>query len=622
MARQYKLRLRDGTVLAVDQAGLRTWMIDDRAMVQPMGTRGWRPLREVLAEEAVLGARARPEAAPRPGAGGRQTLADADIPAIPVKPATMEPSAGGHEAGREAAEEPPPRRPTLAEGAPLPLVPPPPAGTPIRAAATSPPVEPLAPPPPPKPVPAPAPVPPRAPAAVPAPAAPAAAPVAAPPAAAVRPAPIAPPPARPASPPPARPAPQAQAPTQAPARPAAPPPPPPRAAPPASAPGPLIPEPPPEDAPPLLEDLPIIPFKRLEDEEVEAPRASLRVAGPADRLEETDLADQLALVIQQEVAKGNAVVIPEDELEELDLIDDYEEHEEFETGGRDDRAAPTRAPAFAAAPSGATPAPAGPAPPLAAALATGVNQLAGWLRTATERARTHVASQPAAPATAAEPLKPPPPVSELPILSFGQDASAGSKRPIRKAAIAAVGVLAAVAAGVGVYAWIGSGADTTTVAVPTPPPPPPAPSEKPLPPEVVATMERLPHLAPDTVQLLIATSPFGAPEPADVFRRGRASLKQGMTALSPEEAQELAVLERAVLVRLGPADRERVMAYDRMRGGRDLVPKEDARVMSLFARGTRALPAEQRDRLQALSGKAIAAAVAAAPSPDATAAAR
>ena len=198
---------------------------------------------------------------------------------------------------------------------------------------------------------------------------------------------------------------------------------------------------------------------------------------------------------------------------------------------------------------------------------------------------------------------------------------AGSKRRTARWALAAVVLVAAIGAGVAVFRWIGSGDDRQAVAAPTPPPPTLPPSAKPLPPEVVAAIEQLPHLAPDTVQLLIATSPFGAPDPADVFRRGRASIKRGMAALTPEEAQELAVLERAVLVRLAPGDRERVMAYDRMRAGRDLVPREDARVLGLVARGTRSLPPDQRERLQALSGKAIAAALAAgAASPDAAAA--
>ena len=79
------------------------------------------------------------------------------------------------------------------------------------------------------------------------------------------------------------------------------------------------------------------------------------------------------------------------------------------------------------------------------------------------------------------------------------------------------------------------------------------------------------------------------------------------------------MLERAVLVRLSPPERERVMAYDRLRAGRDLLPAEDARVLGLVARGARALPAQHRERLQALSAKAIAAALASAPSPSAQA---
>ena len=96
MARQFKLRLRDGTILAVDQGGLRTWLIDDKAMVQPMGTRGWRPLKEILAEQSLAAAMkpppgappsAPPAATPLPRApAARRTLSDADIPSIPIKP--------------------------------------------------------------------------------------------------------------------------------------------------------------------------------------------------------------------------------------------------------------------------------------------------------------------------------------------------------------------------------------------------------------------------------------------------------------------------------------------------------------------------------------------------------
>jgi hypothetical protein len=51
MAQTYKLRLSDGTMLMVDYAGLRTWTADEEAVVQSSGWRGWRQLREVLAEE-------------------------------------------------------------------------------------------------------------------------------------------------------------------------------------------------------------------------------------------------------------------------------------------------------------------------------------------------------------------------------------------------------------------------------------------------------------------------------------------------------------------------------------------------------------------------------------------
>src|SRR5262249_52934893 len=48
VTRRYKLRLSDGTILNVDQDGLKTWRVDKRAMVQAGGGQ-WRPLRELLA---------------------------------------------------------------------------------------------------------------------------------------------------------------------------------------------------------------------------------------------------------------------------------------------------------------------------------------------------------------------------------------------------------------------------------------------------------------------------------------------------------------------------------------------------------------------------------------------
>ncbi|HVR69947.1 MAG TPA: hypothetical protein VMT87_03805 [Vicinamibacteria bacterium] len=346
---------------------------------------------------------------------------------------------------------------------------------------------------------------------------------------------------------------------------------------------PLIPEPPPEDAPPTIEDLPIIPFKALEDEP--SPARMSVWAGAAGSLEETDLADQLALVIQREVAEGHAVVIGEEDLEELDLVEDDRYAAREQT----------------------------PAPAAAVALARGLNRVVEWSTAAVSAVRGK--AKPAGAVRAAsppDPVAPPPRASDLPVVPFAAEASAAAprRRLGRLAGVAAAALAVAVAAGLGLSRWMTGSEGSRTAAEPAAPPPPPAASEPQWPPEVVAAAQRLPHLAPDTVELLLATSPFGNPEPSEVFRRARTAARRGVSALTPEEAQELAVLERAVLVRLGPAERERVMAYDRLRAGRDLIPAEDARVLGLVARGTRALPAPHRERLRVLSGKAIAAALA------------
>jgi hypothetical protein len=524
MARQYKLRLRDGTILAVDQGGLRTWLIDDRAMVQPMGTRGWRPLREVLAQESLAAAMSPPHAAapaPRP-----QPLADDEIPRIPIKPLSLEAAAGPDPALDSPVDALVPDR--LAEPSPAPPAPPRAAPAPPR------------------------PAPPRA--ATPQPAAPRPA----------APAPAGPPPARAAAPAPARAA-----------RPI-----PPRAA------APLIAEPAAVDAPPTTEDLPIIPFKRMDDEPA-APRVSVRVASQVDSMEETDLADALALVIQKEVAEGHAVVISENDLEELDLVED----EPVEPV----QALPKKE-AFEAE------------------VSRSVNQLMVWARSALSAARAKAsAARAAASARRPQPaqrMQPPRTLGELlvvPLAAMGK--SAAPKRRAMMAGLAAAVVVAAIAAAI-LLLRSDTGDSTATAAKAIEPTPIPEATPPPLPDDVRAAAERLPHLAPETVQLLISTSPFGSPDPAHLFRRAHAARQRGAAALTPEEGQELAVLERAVLVRLDPAERERVMAYDRMRGGRDLVPAEDARVLGLVARGARGLPAQHRERLQALSGKAIAAALA------------
>jgi hypothetical protein len=53
MAQKFKLRFGDGTTLALDEDGLRTWVgrgkVDEQTTIQPPGGKGWQPLGEFLA---------------------------------------------------------------------------------------------------------------------------------------------------------------------------------------------------------------------------------------------------------------------------------------------------------------------------------------------------------------------------------------------------------------------------------------------------------------------------------------------------------------------------------------------------------------------------------------------
>lgn len=119
MLQRYKLRLGDGTVLAVDLDGLSIWLADRKAMVQPAGTRQWKPLKQFLAQERAAARRAA-RLQPKPPSTPREAL-----PLVYPRP-------------REEAVPPKPRGASQGQppesGAPgaegradgLPLVPPPP----------------------------------------------------------------------------------------------------------------------------------------------------------------------------------------------------------------------------------------------------------------------------------------------------------------------------------------------------------------------------------------------------------------------------------------------------------------------------------------------------------------
>jgi hypothetical protein len=121
-----------------------------------------------------------------------------------------------------------------------------------------------------------------------------------------------------------------------------------------------------------------------------------------------------------------------------------------------------------------------------------------------------------------------------------------------------------------------------------------------------AAVAQLPHLAPESIRLVLAGSPGGVLEPSEVFSLAAEAEERGLPALSPGEADELKALQRELVGALRPAERSRVREYERARSHRATFPFEDRRVLDLVARGARALSSTGLARLQELSGKAIA----------------
>ena len=125
-----------------------------------------------------------------------------------------------------------------------------------------------------------------------------------------------------------------------------------------------------------------------------------------------------------------------------------------------------------------------------------------------------------------------------------------------------------------------------------------------------ALAEQLPHLTPETIALVMSKSPATVVDPPEVFARAYDATERGLTALSAPEAEELGALQRALLNALLPAERQRAREYGLVRTRRAPLPIENRDVLRSFAHGARALPSWARERLQELSGKAIAAGLA------------
>lgn len=80
MGQKFKLKFGDGTTLALDQDGLRTWVdagkVDAQTTVQPPGQKAWQPLRDFLAGQK----QARPGAPAEPAALRLAPIADEPTP--------------------------------------------------------------------------------------------------------------------------------------------------------------------------------------------------------------------------------------------------------------------------------------------------------------------------------------------------------------------------------------------------------------------------------------------------------------------------------------------------------------------------------------------------------------
>jgi hypothetical protein len=637
MFQRYKLRLGDGTVLLVDLDGLSAWQMDGDALVQPVGSRKWHPLKQFLAHE---------RAAARRAASPPASSAPREPPLVPPPPKKRLESAP-----RELPLVPPPKK--HPESAPAPA----PEDQAVLSEAPGPVSS------------APRPVPPG-------PAAPV--PAAAPPAETVEPPPIGEPPGlltladEPGGPAPAAGAPPPWAQTEdavfVPLKPVD------EAVPvrPAPAPRREMPE------PPRLSSRPSVGV--LADDPMAAP-ARRTVKGP----EPDDSLPVIPLKPVDDEARVHVVESEGDMSGELDLGEDVPWHEpSSETAlplfaalggllsewldrltelGRRLPSLPIsrRGQALRLSPTALR--------QIGRTASTWAEELARWLRRVVEQvsgltgrirglsgrlfalARTGgltatggSVSEPAErqvrplppPAPMQErpsivdgleprvALRPPPPVSELPSLRFRdtrepsvpEDLYAAEEGPgffdvawlwTRRALALAVLVAAAAYAVLTwdvwspTAAWLSQSlfAEIDRYARP-------ATGPVGLSPEALqAAEDQLPHLAPESIRLL-ASSRRGALDAPDLFYLADEAADRGLSALGPQQAAELAALRRDLLETLRPAERERLRQYDRERSRRAMFAFEKRRALELFARGVRAVPVQSRQRLQELLARAIA----------------
>jgi hypothetical protein len=120
----------------------------------------------------------------------------------------------------------------------------------------------------------------------------------------------------------------------------------------------------------------------------------------------------------------------------------------------------------------------------------------------------------------------------------------------------------------------------------------------------------VPHLSASAAEMLMGRSAVGVLEPPEVFRRSWDLASRGLFALSKPEARELSSLTAAVYARVPGRDRARLGAYvARVRDRQSTSVAEDQEMCAIMKSAVDKLPALQRERLQALFDKALAAGV-------------
>jgi hypothetical protein len=121
----------------------------------------------------------------------------------------------------------------------------------------------------------------------------------------------------------------------------------------------------------------------------------------------------------------------------------------------------------------------------------------------------------------------------------------------------------------------------------------------------------VPHLSTRSAETLMGRSAAGVLEPAEVFRRSWDLASRGLYALNKTEARDLSNLTQAVYARVAGKDRARLGAYvARVRERETTAVALDQEMCGVMKAAVDKLPALQRERLQQLFDKAIAAGLA------------